>query len=107
MKRVAGVGARGPQSALHKLRVRPDSVARCSPLANPEVYPLMHAVLALRDRLHEDGEDCRFAARAIFAIFVQSSARRAIFVSSLDALRPFATTGTTTRTEGAHLTCLR
>jgi hypothetical protein len=27
-------------------------------------------------RLHEDSEDCRFAARAIFAIFVQSSCNR-------------------------------
>ena len=58
-----------------------------------------HADRRLR-RLHEGGEDCRFAARAFFGYL------RAIFASGLDALRPLATTATTTRTEGTRSTSL-
>ncbi len=36
-------------------------------------YPLMHLVLEIIRRLHEGSEDCRFAGRAIFGTFVQSS----------------------------------
>ena len=57
-------------------------------------HPLMHPVLTwiskhadrrLR-RLHEGSEDCRFAARAIFATFVQSS--RAASMHCHHSLRP-------------------
>jgi hypothetical protein len=87
----AAPGASGRSS--HALRFSrsarsPTSPASIGTLTGAGNYPLMHSVLALR-RLHEGSEECRFAARAIFGTFVQSSKRpRYLATSRSDRRNP-------------------
>jgi hypothetical protein len=67
-----------PGRSSHALRFSgsarsPASQASTRTLNGAGNYPLMHPILEFIRRLHEGSEECRFAARAFFATFVQSS----------------------------------